>query len=67
MFYYYDDNKFKKIIDKFILSSANNKQLSCDIRNIDQQAAKLGIFFYQMMFLVISKWFNWEYEKEIVN
>jgi hypothetical protein len=27
----------------------------------------LGIFFYQMMFLVISKWFNWEYEKEIVN
>jgi hypothetical protein len=55
MFYYYDDNKFKKIIDKFILSSANNKQLSCAIRNIDQQAAKLGIFFYQMMFLVISK------------
>jgi hypothetical protein len=55
MFYCYDDNKFKKIIDEFILSSTNNKQLSSAIRNIDQQAAKLGIFFYQMMFFVISK------------
>ncbi len=45
MFYCYDDNKFKKIIDEFILSSTNNKQLSSAIRNIDQQAAKLGIFF----------------------
>ncbi|HET9807143.1 MAG TPA: hypothetical protein VFP49_09560 [Nitrososphaeraceae archaeon] len=54
MFYCYHDNKFIKIIDEFILSSTNDKQLSCAIRNVDQQAAKLGISFYQMMFMLIQ-------------
>ncbi len=53
--HYYDDPKFKKIIDDFILSSINNKPLSCAIRNIDQQAIKLGISFYHLMFVLIQK------------
>jgi hypothetical protein len=49
-------DKFKQIIDEFILSSTvENKQLVSVIRNIDHQAAKLGISFYQMMFMLIQK------------
>ena len=36
MIYYYENHKFKKIIDDFILSlTADDKQLSCIIKNID--------------------------------
>ena len=55
MFHHYNDNKFKKIIDEFILSSSNDKPLSRAITNIDQEAAKLGISFYQMIFILIQK------------
>ena len=55
MFHNYDDNKFKKIIDDFILSSTNDTSLSRAIRNIDFEAAKLGISFYQMIFILIQK------------
>ena len=55
VFHHYDDNKFKKIIDEFILSSPNDKSLSRAIRNIDHEAAKLGISFYQMIFILIQK------------
>ncbi len=55
MFHNYDDNKFKKIIDDFILSSTNDTSLSSAIRNIDFEAAKLGISFYQMIFILIQK------------
>jgi hypothetical protein len=55
MFHHYDDNKFTKIIDEFILSSTNNKELYYLIKNIDQQAIKLGISFYHMMFILIQK------------
>lgn len=53
--HHYNDNKFKKIIDEFILSSSNDKPLSRAITNIDQEAAKLGISFYQMIFILIQK------------
>ena len=57
MFYHYDDPEFKKIIDNFILSSSINgdKTLSYAIKNIDLEAAKKGISFYQMMFILIQK------------
>lgn len=55
MFHHYDDHIFRKIIDEFILSSANDKSLSCIIRNIDLEAAKSGISFYQMVFMLIQK------------
>jgi len=55
MFHHYDDHRFRKIIDEFILSSANDKSLSCIIRNIDLEAAKSGISFYQMVFMLIQK------------
>lgn len=55
MFHNYDDNKFKKIIDDFILSSTNDTSLSSVIRDIDFEAAKLGISFYQMIFILIQK------------
>ena len=57
MFHHYEDHRFKKIIDEFILSSAadDNKQLSCVLRYIDHQAAKLGVSFYQMLFILIQK------------
>ena len=57
MFHHYEDHRFKKIIDEFILSSTadDNKQLSCALRYIDHQAAKLGVSFYQMLFLLIQK------------
>jgi len=55
VFYHYDDNKFKKIIDEFILSSTNDMPLTSAVRNIDFEAAKLGISFYQMIFILIQK------------
>lgn len=57
MFHHYEDHGFKKIIDEFILSSptGNDTQLSDTIRNIDLYAAKLGISFYQMMFMLTQK------------
>lgn len=55
MFHHYDDDKFKKIIDEFILASMNDKEFNYLIKNIDQQAIKLGITFYQMMFILIQK------------
>ncbi|HYY71874.1 MAG TPA: hypothetical protein VE595_05630 [Nitrososphaeraceae archaeon] len=55
MFHHHNDHKFQKIIDEFILSSTDDQQLSHTIRNIDYEAAKLGISFYQMMFILIQK------------
>jgi hypothetical protein len=56
MFHHYEDHRFKKIIDEFIISvTANDEPLSCAIRNIDHQAAKLGLSFYHMMFILIQK------------
>ncbi len=55
MFHNHEDPQFKKIIDNFILSSIDDKPLSCAIRNIDQQAIKLGISFYHLMFMLIQK------------
>ena len=55
MFHHYNDHKFQKIIDEFILSATADQQLSRTIRNINYEAAKLGISFYQMMFILIQK------------
>ena len=64
MFHNHDDPQFKNIIDNFILSSSNdNKQLSYIIKNIDYQAIKLGISFYQMIFILIQK-NSYEHRKE---
>jgi hypothetical protein len=65
MFHHYEDHKFKKIIDEFILSStAYDEPLSGFIRNIDLHAAKLGISFYQMMFMLIQKDSNEQKKKK---
>lgn len=57
MFHHSDDPEFKKIIDNFILSSSINddKSLSYALKNIDLEAAKKGISFYHMMFILIQK------------
>ena len=55
MIQHYNDHKFKKIIDEFILSSSDNESIKNILRNIDFQAFKLGISFYQMMFILIQK------------
>ena len=55
MFQQHDEYRFKKIIDEFILSSSNNESIKYILRNIDFQAFKLGISFYQMMFILIKK------------
>jgi hypothetical protein len=55
MFQQHDEYRFKKIIDEFILSSSDNESIKYLIRNIDFQAFKLGISFYQMMFILIKK------------
>ena len=55
MFQQHDEYRFKKIIDEFILSSSDNESIKYILRNIDFQAFKLGISFYQMMFLLIQK------------
>ena len=53
--HYNDDDKFKKIIDEFILSSSDNESIKYILRNIDFEAFKLGISFYQMIFLLMQK------------
>ena len=54
--HYNDDDKFKKIIDEFILSSSSdNESIKYILRNIDFEAFKLGISFYQMIFTLIQK------------
>ena len=55
MYRSYDEYRFKKIIDEFILSSSNNESTKFIIKNIDFEAFKLGISFYQMMFILIKK------------
>jgi hypothetical protein len=55
MFHHYDDPKFTKIIDEFILSLTNNNEFYYLIKHIDQEAIKLGISFYHMMFILIQK------------
>ena len=55
MFRHYNDDKFKKIIDEFILSSSDNETIKYILRNIDFEAFKLGISFYQMIFILIQK------------
>ena len=55
MFQQHDEYRFKKIIDEFILSSSDNESIKYILRNIDFEAFKLGISFYQMMFLLIQK------------
>ena len=55
MFRHYNVNKFKKIIDEFILSSSDNSSIKYILRHIDFEAFKLGISFYQMMFILIQK------------
>jgi hypothetical protein len=51
MFQHHDEHEFKKIIDEFILSSSDNES----IKKIDFEALKLGISFYQMIFILIQK------------
>jgi hypothetical protein len=64
MFHNHDNPQFQNIIDNFILSSSNDdKQLSYIIKNIDYQAIKLGISFYQMIFILIQK-NSYEHKKE---
>jgi len=55
MFKDHNDKKFKKIIDEYILSSSNNESRKYTLRNIDFEAFKLGISFYQMIFILIKK------------
>jgi hypothetical protein len=55
MFQYHNDYKLKKIIDDFILSSSDNDSIKYILRNIDFEAFKLGISFYQMIFILIQK------------
>ena len=50
-----DRYRLKKIIDEFILSSSDNESIKYILRNIDFQAFKLRISFYQMMFILIKK------------
>ena len=52
---HYNDNNFKNIIDEYILSSADDQSLLSALRNIDFQSRKLGISFYQMIFILIQK------------
>ena len=55
MLRHYNDNKFKKIIDEYILSSADDQALLYALKNIDFQSRKFGISFYQMIFILIQK------------
>ena len=55
MFKDHNDKKFQKIIDEYILSSSNNESRKYTLRNIDFEAFKLGISFYQMIFILIKK------------
>ena len=55
MFQHHNVHTFKKIIDEFILSSSDNESIKYILRNIDFEAFKLGISFYQMIFILIQK------------
>jgi hypothetical protein len=55
VFQHHDEHEFKKIIDEFILSSSDNESIKYILRNIEFEASKLGISFYQMMFILIQK------------
>ncbi|MGI9010528.1 MAG: hypothetical protein ACR2F1_05000 [Nitrososphaeraceae archaeon] len=55
MFQHSNDDKFKKIINEFILSSSDNESLKYALRNIDFEAFRVGISFYQMIFILIQK------------
>ena len=55
MFQHHNIHTFKKIIDEFILSSSDNESIKYILRNIDFEAFKLGISFYQMIFILIQK------------
>ena len=55
MFQHHNVNTFKKIIDEFVLSSSDNESIKYILRNIDFEAFKLGISFYQMIFILIQK------------
>ena len=55
MLRHYNDNKFKKIIDEFILSSSDNESIMYILKCVDFEAFKLGISFYQMIFILIQK------------
>ena len=55
MFQHYNDDKFKNIIDEFILSSSDNETIKYILSNIDFAAFTLGISFYQMIFILIQK------------
>jgi hypothetical protein len=56
MLQHHNDYKFKKIIDEFILSSSSdNESIKYILRNIDFEAFKLGISFYQMIFILIHR------------
>ena len=55
MFQHHNDYKFKKMIDEFILSSSDNEAINYILRNVDFEAFKLGISFYQMIFILIQK------------
>jgi hypothetical protein len=54
VFQHHNEYEFKKIIDEFILSSSDNESIKYILRNIEFQASKLGISFYQMMFILIQ-------------
>ena len=55
MFHHHNVNTFKKIIDEFVLSSSDNESIKYILRKIDFEAFKLGISFYQMIFILIQK------------
>jgi len=55
MFRNYNDEKFKTIIDEFILSSSDNESTKSILRKVDFEAFNLGISFYQMLFILIQK------------
>lgn len=55
IFYHHDDDRFKKIIDEFILSSSGNESSRYALKNIDVLASKLGLSFYHMMLILIKK------------
>ncbi|HSL12654.1 MAG TPA: hypothetical protein VK882_00190 [Nitrososphaeraceae archaeon] len=55
MFQHHNVHTFKKIIDEFVLSSSDNESIKYILRIIDFEAFKLGISFYQMIFILIQK------------
>ncbi|HJT85572.1 MAG TPA: hypothetical protein VJ697_13910 [Nitrososphaeraceae archaeon] len=55
MFQDHDEDELKKIIDEFILSSsADNESIKSFLRKVEFVAYKLGMSFYQMMFILIQ-------------